>query len=69
MAVKFWEHIKGYTKFSLKNLLIHSFLYSFIYLFFRSFTCLLFSGSNLVGKFTQSVRRIVQEVKEEGVPG
>lgn len=29
---------------------------------------LCFAGSNLVGKFTQSVRRIVQDVRDEGAP-
>ena len=28
-----------------------------------------FSGTNLMGKFTQSVKRIVQEVKEDGTQG
>lgn len=30
--------------------------------------CILILGSNLVGKFTQSVRRIVQDVRDEGAP-
>lgn len=41
--------------------------YAFL-LFFLFFLSLGGGGStNLVGKFTQSVRRIVQDVKDEGV--
>ena len=36
-------------------------IYSYVYQ--------IISGSNIMGKFTQSVKRLVQEVKEEGVPG
>lgn len=39
-----------------------------IYSFVGVLMCLLSvaAGTNLVGKFTQSVRRIVQDVKDEG---
>lgn len=30
---------------------------------------ILYLGTNLMGKFTQSVKRIVQEVKEDGTQG
>ena len=36
-------------------------IYSYVYQ--------IISGSNIMGKFTQSVKRLVQEVKEVGVPG
>lgn len=41
-----------------------TFIISYSFYFYFSF-----SGTNLMGKFTQSVKRIVQEVKEDGTQG